>query len=57
MLPLLKDNIENTELQFFIDYFLPLLAHLREKGTEFSLQLSLSKLVFSDTLAPDRMRL
>ena len=35
MLPLLKDNIENAELQYFVDHFLPILAHLREKGRKF----------------------
>ena len=35
MLPLLKDNIEGAELQYFVDHFLPILAHLREKGRKF----------------------
>ena len=42
MLPLLKDNIEYAELQFFVDHFLPTIAHLREKGTAFCIRLSLS---------------
>lgn len=32
MLPLMKDHIQNTELEFFTTYFLPLAAQLSEKG-------------------------
>eukprot|EP00794_Sanderia_malayensis_P014945 gene14945-16486_t len=36
LLPLLKDNIQDTELQYFISDVLPLAAELREKGDAYS---------------------
>lgn len=32
ILSLMKDNIENAEVQFFVSHFLPQAAHLRERG-------------------------
>lgn len=32
MLPLMKDCIKSTELQYFISHFLPMAAQLRQKG-------------------------
>lgn len=32
MLPIMKDTIRETELQYFIDEMLPAAAHLRSKG-------------------------
>ena len=35
MLPLLKENIERTELAYFIEHFLPLARKLKQKSTGF----------------------
>ncbi|XP_047128483.2 RRP12-like protein isoform X1 [Hydra vulgaris] len=32
LLPVMKDNIQNSELKFFISYFLPMAAKLRQKA-------------------------
>ena len=32
LLPVMKDNIQNSELKFFISHFLPIAANLRQKG-------------------------
>lgn len=34
LLPIMKDHIKETELQYFVDEFLPIAAHLRQKGNE-----------------------
>lgn len=36
MLPLLKDNIEKTEIAYFANTFMPLAFRLRTKSEEFS---------------------
>jgi ribosomal RNA-processing protein 12 len=35
MLPLLKENIEKTELAYFIDYFFPIAKKLKTKADHF----------------------
>ncbi|XP_066913339.1 RRP12-like protein [Clytia hemisphaerica] len=34
LLPIMKDSIKQTELQYFIDEFLPVAAHLKRRGEE-----------------------
>jgi hypothetical protein len=36
MLPILKDNIEKTELNYFVKHFLPLAQKLRSKSEVFA---------------------
>ncbi|XP_038070845.1 RRP12-like protein [Patiria miniata] len=38
LLPVIRDNVCNTELQFFTKYFLPLAAKLKTKALEYSQQ-------------------
>ena len=32
LLPIMKESIKETELQYFIDEFLPVAAHLKQRG-------------------------
>ena len=34
MLPLIKDFVKNTELAYFIDYFLPLASKVQQRSNE-----------------------
>ena len=39
LLPIMKESIKETELQYFIDEFLPIAAHLKNRGTFYDISL------------------